>query len=130
MSLSGALSGVAVVLMAALVGGCGSTSKHYSADKFKRCMERQHRTVTLTRDERTASTAALVWRPAFAEWVYFFKTPEAARAEIAKLKLRHGDHWVVLSRLLRTRRSNAVVFAPAKVDWLTPIKDCLDSSRV
>jgi hypothetical protein len=33
----------------------------------------------------TESTAALVWQPKFAEWVYLFKTPEAAQAESVRL---------------------------------------------
>jgi hypothetical protein len=66
--------GVAVTA-ALVVVGCGGSPRHYSAEKFRRCLVTRHVDVTLTRDAASESTAALVVQPTFAEWVYFFKTP-------------------------------------------------------
>src|SRR5712691_11488758 len=118
---------VAIVGQAALgLAACGNPDHHYSAERFKRCVaSTQHAKVTLTRDTRTAATAALVWQPTFAEWVYFFRTPEAASAERAKLKSARTRGSRLLFRLLRTQRSNVLIFAPEQANWLSPIKGCL-----
>jgi hypothetical protein len=93
-------------------------------------MMKQHAQLTLTHDASWASTVALVMEPTFAEWVYFFKTTEAASAARKKLQSETGRNRWVLRQLLRTQRSNALVFAPAQRDWFTPIKHCLDRSQV
>lgn len=111
------------------VAACGSSTNHYSAERFKRCMAGQHVDVFLTRDAATQSTAALVWEPTFAEWVYFFKTPGAAAAERAKLRSAIGRSGRKLARLLRTRRSNILIYAPARQDWFSPIQSCLKDAR-
>jgi hypothetical protein len=124
----------AVGLVVGLVAGCDSshdsTTRHYSAEKFKRCMVSEHADITLTRNDRTASTVALLWWPRFAEWVYFYKTAGAASAARAKLKSETQRNHQVLLQLLRTQRSNTLVFAPAQQDWFFPIKRCLERARV
>jgi hypothetical protein len=125
-----ALSVAAVGPAALALAACGSTAHHYSAERFKHCLTTQHVDVTLTRDASSASTAALVWRPTFAEWVYFFRTPEAATAERAKLKASHVRTRRVLLRLFRAQRSNVLIFAPARKDWLSPIRRCLQRAQV
>ena len=121
---------VAVVVIAALAAGCDdSTARGYSAEKFKRCIEREHTDViTLTRGK--GYTAALLWWPTFAEWVYFYKTAEAASAQRARLRVATTRNRRILRQLLRTQRANTLVFAPAQKDWLAPIQDCLERARV
>ena len=120
----------AVGLAVLMASACGTSTRHYSADRFKRCMVGQHAQLTFTHDARWASTVALVVEPRFAEWVYFFKTTEAASAARKKLQSETGRNRRVLRQLLRAQRSNALVFAPAHQDWFAPIKHCLDRSRV
>jgi hypothetical protein len=121
-----AIVGPAALLLAA----CGNSASHYSAERFKRCLVAQHVDVTLTRDVGTESTAAQVWQPRFAEWVYFFKTPEAAQAERVRLWSAKGQRRRLLAQLLRTQQSNVLVFAPEHHDWFSPIKGCLHDARV
>jgi hypothetical protein len=126
-----ALSIAAVGPAALIIGACGSTAHHhYSAERFKRCLATQHVDVTLTRDANSGSTAALVWQPTFAEWVYFFRTPEAATAERAKLKSSSARTHRALFRLFRTQRSNVLIFAPPRKDWFAPVGPCLQRARV
>ena len=120
----------AVGLAVLMASACATNTRHYSADRFKRCMMRQHAQLTFTHDASWASTVALVVEPRFAEWVYFFKTTEAASAARKKLQSETGRNRRVLRQLLRAQRSNALVFAPAQQDWFAPIKHCLDRSRV
>lgn len=116
---------------ALIIGACGSTAHHhYSAERFKACLATQGVDVMLTRDAGSHSTAALVSRPSFAEWVYFFRTPEAATTERAKLNSSPARTQRVLSRLFRTQRSNVLIFAPARKDWFSPIGRCLQRTRV
>jgi hypothetical protein len=120
--------GVAVTTAFVIVG-CGGSPHHYSAEKFRRCLVTQHVAVTLTRDPGSESTAALLMQPTFAEWVYFFKTPQAARSDLRKLRHSSLATQRTLARLYRTQRSNILVFAPAKSDWFSPIKRCLSPAR-
>ena len=128
--LSARARSVAAVAPAVLVlGACGGTAHHYSAERFKHCLATQRVDVTSTRDASSASTAALVWLPTFAEWVYFFRTPEDATAERAKLKSSTVRAHQTLFRLFRAQRSNVLIFAPARKDWLSPIGPCLQHTR-
>jgi hypothetical protein len=106
-----------------------SAHRNYSAERFKACLVARHVDVTLTKDANSGSTAALIWRTAFAEWVYFFRTPEAATAERAKLKSSPARTHRALFRLFRTQRSNVLIFAPARKDWFSPIGRCLRRAR-
>jgi hypothetical protein len=105
------------------------TAPHYSAKRFKHCLVAQHVDVTLTRDASSASTAALIWLPTFAEWVYFFRTPEAATAERVKLKSSIVRARRTFFRLFRAQRLNVLIFAPARKEWLSPIGLCLQHAR-
>jgi hypothetical protein len=125
-----ALSFAAVGSTAFVVAACGGTAHHYSAERFKRCLATQHVDVALTRDASSSSTAALVWLPTFAEWVYFFRTPEAATAERGKLKASTLRAHRRLFRVFRGQRSNVLIFAPAQRDWLAHIEPCLRRAQV
>jgi hypothetical protein len=105
------------------------TAPRYSAKRFKHCLVTQHVDVTLTRDASSASTAALIWLPTFAEWVYFFRTPEAATAERVKLKSSIVRAHRTFFRLFRAQRLNVLIFAPARKEWLSPIGPCLQHAR-
>jgi hypothetical protein len=125
-----ALSFAAVGSTAFAVAACGGTAHHYSAERFKRCLATQHVDVALTRDARSSSTAALVSLPTFAEWVYFFRTSEAATAERGKLKASTLRAHRIFFRLFKSQRSNVLIFAPAQRDWLAHIEPCLRRARV
>lgn len=125
-----ALSLTALGSMAFVVAACGGTAHHYSAERFKRCLATQHIDVALTRDASSSSTAALVWLPKFAEWVYFFGTPGAATAARAKLKASTLRAHRIFFRLFKAQRSNVLIFAPARRDWLSHIEPCLKRARV
>jgi hypothetical protein len=116
---------IAALLIAALAAGCDdSTERGYSAEKFKRCIEREHADViTLTRGK--GFTVALLWWPTFAEWVYFYKTAEAASGERARLRTATTRNRRVLRQLLRTseqtpwylRLHKRTGFLPSKAAW-------------
>ena len=127
---AGSVSVAALGPAALILTACGSTAHHYSAERFKHCLATQQVDVTLTRDASSASTAALVLRRTFAEWVYFFRTPEAATAEHAKLKSSHVRTRRVFFQLFRAERSNVLIFAPGRKDWLSPIRRCLQRAQV
>src|SRR4051794_32238223 len=117
-----ALSVAAVGTSALIIAACGSrTHHHYSAERFKTCLATKGVDVMLTRDASSYSTVALVSRPSFAEWVYFFRTPKAATAERAKLKSSPARTHRALLRLFKTQRSNVLIFAPARKDWFSTI---------
>ena len=125
-----ALSFAAVGSSAFVVAACGGTAHHYSAERFKRCLATQHVNVALTRDATSSSTAALVWLPTFAEWVYFFRTPEAAAVERGKLKRSTLAAHRTVFRLFKAQRSNVLIFAPERRGWLSHIERCLKRSQV
>jgi hypothetical protein len=123
-----AVSFAAVGSTAFVVAACGGTAHHYSAERFKRCLATQQVDVGLTRDASSSSTAALVSLPTFAEWVYFFRTPEAATAERGKLKASTLPAHRTFFRLFKAQRSNVLIFAPERRDWLSHIEPCLKRS--
>jgi hypothetical protein len=126
-----ALSFAAVGSTAFVAAACGGGSvHHYSAERFKHCLATQDVDVALTRDASSSSTAALVWLPTFAEWVYFFRTPEAATAERGKLKASTLPAHRTFFRLFKAQRSNVLIFAPERRDWLSHIEPCLKRSQV
>lgn len=126
-----ALSFGAVGSMAFVAAACGGGSvRHYSAERFKHCLATQNVNVALTRDASSSSTAALVWLPTFAEWVYFFRTPEAATAERGSLKASTLRAHQTFFRLFKAQRSNVLIFAPGRRDWLSHIEPCLKRSQV
>src|SRR5690349_5323283 len=104
----------ALVPCAALLAACSATTHHYSAERFNACLHRNHQASTLTLDRRSASTAVLVMSPAVAEWVYFFATTKAASAERQTIQAGTTRRLRVMSKLLRTQWSNALVFAPSR----------------
>jgi hypothetical protein len=120
----------AIVVLAALLVGCGSSTKQYSATKFSACLHRNHQAATLTHDRRTASASVLIMSPAFAEWVYFFTTTKSASAELAKIRAGTTKRFRVMSQLFRTQKSNALVFAPKRATWLPPVESCLQQAQV
>ena|SRR5690348_6323586 len=119
-----------VVVLAGLLAGCGSSTKHYSATKFSACLHRSRQAATLTHDRRTASTSVLIMSPAFAEWVYFFTTTKTARAELAKIRAGTTKRLRVMSQLFRAQKANALVFVPKRATWLTPIESCLHQAQI
>jgi hypothetical protein len=125
-----ALSFAAVGSTAFVVAACGGTARNYSAERFKRCLATQQVDVMLTRETSSSSTAALVWLPTFAEWVYFFRTPEAASADRGKLRASSLPAHRTFFRLFKAQRSNVLIFAPDRRDWLSHIERCLKRSQV
>jgi outer membrane phospholipase A len=75
------------------------------------------------------TATSMMW-PTFGEWVHFYGTAEAASAERVRLKSQTAPRWRVWRQLLRTQRSNTLVFAPAQKDWFSPIRRCLERARV
>lgn len=122
---------VAVVAGAVLViAACGSSTHRYSAERFKQCMAGRHADVTLTRDVTSRSTAALVWQETFAEWLYFYRTAEAAHSDLKKLKTSSVAEQRRFTRLFKAQRSNVLIFAPAQSEWLSSIEGCLQKSSI
>ena len=117
---------VSGVVVAIIVAGCGNTTSsrrtHYSAAKFRHCLVKHHLDVTVgPRGE------VVVTRPSYREWVLFFGSARRAAREQSALK--HSDspqkRFRILKELLRGRRANALVFAPATKDWRSPLDLCL-----
>jgi hypothetical protein len=93
-------------------------------------MAGRHVDVTLTRDVTSESTAALVSQATFAEWLYFYRTPEAAHTDLNKLKTSSVAEQRRFSQLFKAQRSNVLIFAPAQAEWLSSIEGCLQKARV
>ncbi len=110
--------------------GCGTTSRHYSAQSFRSCVLKQQpdAAATLTHDRGSASTVVALMTDSYAGWVYFFRDSKSAKAERAKLAKATTPSLKTFWRLFRKQQSNALIFAPKRADAATFIGSCLRHS--